>query len=237
MKRERVEIPLVNVRWSSPRRLGLVVHSDGSTPEVQHRSTPLQLTWTHDPVKILGIHFSYDEKQNNYHNFAIKIQILQTNLDLWKSRNLTLFGKGLIIKSIGLSQLVYLASNLNVPIDFTSDTQKKLFSFFWKNKKDKIKGECVYEDYEKGGIRMPNLDFVLKALRLAWLPRLLNPVKQNWKSIPYHFFRKFGGLNFFVKMQLQPKVSIDPKLPIFMKIYCLSSSKLNLGLNKKMNRR
>ena len=61
----------------------------------KNRSTPLQLTWTRDPVKILGIHFSYDEKQNNYHN-----------LDL-NQENLTLFGKVLIIKSIGLSQLVY----------------------------------------------------------------------------------------------------------------------------------
>ena len=113
-----------------------------------NRSTPLQLTWTRDPVKILGIHFSYDEKQNNYYDFLIKIQILKTNLDLWKSRNLTdsgvtLFGKVLIIKSLGLSQLVYSASNLNVPIDFINDTWKKLFSFLWKNKKDKIK-ENVY---------------------------------------------------------------------------------------------
>ena len=90
----------------------------------KNRSIPLQLTWTRDPVKILGIHFSYDEKQNNYYNFAIKIQKLQTNLDLWKSRNLTLFGKVLIIKSLGLSQLVYSASNLNVPIDFINDSQK-----------------------------------------------------------------------------------------------------------------
>ena len=35
---------------------------------------------------------------------------------------------------------------------------------------------------------MPNLDLMLKALRLAWLPRLLNPAKQNWKSIPDYFF-------------------------------------------------
>ena len=143
----------------------------------KNRSTPLQLTWTRDPVKILGIHFSYDEKQNNYYNFAIKIQKLQTNLDLWKSRNLTLFGKVLIIKSLGLSQLVYSASNLNVPIDFINDTRTKLFSFLWKKKADKIKRECLYQDYGKGGIRMPNLDLMLKALRLAWLPRLLNPAK------------------------------------------------------------
>ena len=34
---------------------------------------------------------------------------------------------------------------------------------------------------------MPNLDLMLKALRLTWLPRLLNPAKQNWKSIPDYF--------------------------------------------------
>ena len=31
-------------------------------PKKNHSSTPLQLTWTRDPVKILGIHFSYDQK-------------------------------------------------------------------------------------------------------------------------------------------------------------------------------
>ena len=102
------------------------------------RSTPLQLTWTRDRVRILGIHFSYDEKQNNYYNFAIKIQKLQTNLDIWKSRNLILFGKVLIIKSLGLSQLVYSASNLNVPIPGRSSSAS-----FGRTKRIKSK-ENVY---------------------------------------------------------------------------------------------
>ena len=38
---------------------------------------------------------------------------------------------------------------------------------------------------------MPNLDLTLKALRLAWLPKLLNPAKQNWKSIPHYFFENW----------------------------------------------
>ena len=83
---------------------------------------------------------------------------------------------------------------------------------------------------------MPNLDLVLKALRLAWLPRLLNPVKRNWKFIPDNFFQKLGGLNFLLRCNYGPRY-LDPKLPIFIEIYCLSSSKLNLGLNKKMNGR
>ena len=146
------------------------------------------------PCQNIGNSLSYDEKQNNYYNFAIKIQKLQTNLDIWKSRNLILFGKVLIIKSLGLSQLVYSASNLNVPIDLINDTRKKVFSFLWKNKKDKIKRECLYQEYGKGGIRIPNLDLMLKALRLAWLPRLLKVFRYNFsEAIPIFFNRLKSG--------------------------------------------
>ena len=100
---------------------------------------PLQLKWLRNPVKILGIHVSYDEKGNNQHNFNHKLQKLQTNLDLWRARDLTLFGRVLIIKSLALSQLIYSASNLNVPHEITSIIKSKLFKFLWKNKKDKIK--------------------------------------------------------------------------------------------------
>ena len=55
---------------------------------------------------------------------------------------------------------------------------------------------------------------MLKALRLAWLPRLLDRAKQNWKSIPDHFFSKTGRSQLFVKMQLRSKVS-RPKTTYF----------------------
>ena len=80
----------------------------------KNKTKPLQLQWVNEPVKILGVYFSYDENKNKLYNFDLKIQKLQTKLDLWKARNLTLFGKALIIKSLGLSQIVYAASNVNV---------------------------------------------------------------------------------------------------------------------------
>ena len=91
------------------------------------------------PVRLLGIHVSYDKKGNNELNFNLKIRKLQTNLDMWRSRDLTLFGKVLIIKSWGLSQLIYSASILNVPEEVARTVKTKLFSFLWKNKRDKIK--------------------------------------------------------------------------------------------------
>ena len=66
-------------------------------------------------MKILEIHFSYDEERNNEFNFMQKVQRLQTKLDMWSARDLTIFGRAMIIKTLGLSQLVYSASNLAVP--------------------------------------------------------------------------------------------------------------------------
>ena len=37
------------------------------------KSNPLQLKWLRNPVKILGIHVSYDKKGNNQHNFYHKL--------------------------------------------------------------------------------------------------------------------------------------------------------------------
>ena len=37
----------------------------------KNRSYPLQLKWLHSPVRLLGIHVSYDEKGNNELNFKV----------------------------------------------------------------------------------------------------------------------------------------------------------------------
>ena len=72
--------------------------------------------------------------------------------------------------------------------------KKRLFSFLWKNKRDKIKRVGLYQNYDKGGLRMPDLECMIKALRMAWIPRLLKEGHQNWKTVPDHFFKRYGGL-------------------------------------------
>ena len=179
----------------------------------KNKSNPLQLKWLHNPVKILGIYVSYDENGNKQMNFNLKLQKLQTNLDMWRARDLTLFGRVLIIKSLGLSQLVYSASNLTVPQEITPIIKTKLFNFLWKNKRDKIKRAGLYQDRGKGGICMTDVETMIKALRLAWIPRLLTPEIRNWKTIPDYYLRKFGGLNFLLRCNYDVKY-IDG-LPLF----------------------
>ena len=87
---------------------------------------------------------------------------MQTNLDLWRARDLTLLGRVRIIKSLALSQLVDSLSNLNIPQEITPIIKTKLFKFICKNKKDKIKREGLYQDRDKGGIRMVDAETMIK---------------------------------------------------------------------------
>ena len=125
---------------------------------MNNKNKPLNISWFHCPVKILGIHFSYDAKGNNELNFSQKIRKLQTKLDMWSARDLTIFGRAMILKILGLSQLVYSASNLVVPQGTVDSVKTKLFRFLWRNKKDKIKRSGLYQDQDREGIRMTDTD-------------------------------------------------------------------------------
>ena len=111
----------------------------------------------------------------------------------------------MIIKALGVSSLIYSASNINVPNDTAGNVKRRLFSFLWKNKRDKIKREGLYQDYDDGGLRMTDIETMIKALRLAWIPRLLQNGQSNWKFAPDHFLNTYGGLRFLLTCNYQKK--------------------------------
>jgi len=57
---------------------------------------PLNLNWTKEPARALEIFVSYDKNANEKRNFTLKVRKLNTNLQIWRSRNLRLFGRVLI---------------------------------------------------------------------------------------------------------------------------------------------
>ena len=59
-----------------------------------------------------------------------------------------------ILKSLGLSQLIYSSSILNIPDGFANLVKTKLFKFLQKNKRYKIKRSRLYHNLDKGGLCM-----------------------------------------------------------------------------------
>ena len=92
----------------------------------------------------------------------------------------------------------------------------KLFNFLWKNKKDKIKREVLFQEMRQGGLKFPNFAITVIALRLSWIGRLLekNPSTDVWNAIPNAFFEKYGGLNFLLKCNYNTK-KLDKSVPLF----------------------
>ena len=79
-------------------------------------------------------------------------------------------------------------SNIDVPKEVIPDVQRRLFKFVWNNKQDTIKRTSLYQDFEKGGLPMPDIETINKALKLAWIPRLLTTGNFTWRTVPEFFF-------------------------------------------------
>jgi len=95
---------------------------------------------------------SYNKDKNNEQNVFNKIRKMKTKFNLWLTRDLTLYGRTLLTKIIGISQLIYTASMLSVPETVIKNTPALLFNFFGKNKNDKVKRDVIYQPLSKGGL-------------------------------------------------------------------------------------
>ena len=169
-------------------------------------------------MRALGIFTSYNEQDNDKKNVARKIDNLNIKLDLWRGRKLSLFGKCLITKTLGISQIVYSASMLDISPNDTSRIKKSIFSFIWNKKPDKIKRNIMCQDYINGRLRAPDPDILFKSLRLTWISRLLildETTTESWKSVPSYFFKKYGGLNFLLRCNYDFKFLEKSGIPIF----------------------
>ena len=76
------------------------------------KDKPFGFKWPQEPVYALGIHFTYDLRQAITLYFGEKLCSLEKTLNNWKKINLTLIGKINIVKTIGLSKLLYCSSVL-----------------------------------------------------------------------------------------------------------------------------
>ena len=116
--------------------------------------------------------------------FFIKIQKMETKLNVWLSRDLTLMGRTLLVKALGISKIVHSASMLCVPEEVIKRVQEKLFSDLWRNKKDKIERTVMYQTPCRGDLNFPNVRTTVKAFRLSWIGRLLSESSEAWKESP-----------------------------------------------------
>ena len=114
------------------------------------------IKWTNEPVKCLGIYFGRDKELIEKMNWKPKLESLHKTLQNWQKRKLTYYGKITIIKTLGISKLLYNA-NCFVPDYVIKTSNKYLFSFLWGSQKEKVKRDTVISYMENGGLNITSL--------------------------------------------------------------------------------
>ena len=66
-------------------------------------------------IKILGVHFSYNEQLAENMNFVETVEQVEKLLGIWSHRSPTLYGRIVSFKALALSKIVYGASMVVVP--------------------------------------------------------------------------------------------------------------------------
>ena len=94
-----------------------------------NKTNPLGLKWPDEPIKVLGVFYSYDEKLLREKNFLENLDIIKNLIQIWASRGLSLYGKGTIIKALVIPKMVYLISLIPTPEVVVTELNRILYKF------------------------------------------------------------------------------------------------------------
>ena len=155
---------------------------------------------------LLGIKYNLDTENFLDLNFENKAQEFENALNIWNTRNLTIYGKNCVIKSLALSKLVHLFSAIpNPPDSFFTRLQKACFNFIWSGKGERIKRTTMYNSYENGGFKITNIKHFCAAQKVTWIKRLLNDqLTAEWKTLFLSTIERFGGNIIWLSNELKP---------------------------------
>jgi len=126
---------------------------------------------TVEKMKICGLIYATDLNEEYEFNVNEKIKKLTTKIRIWSSRNLTMEGKALIVKTFGLSQLIYNMQVYGFEKSELINVERIIFKFLWSTKDnengiDRIKRAIMKNSYEEGGMKITDVESLNSALKL-----------------------------------------------------------------------
>ena len=137
---------------------GLVINSSKLTECGSGRlEIKLGIKWPDEPIKALGVYYSYDIKLLHEKNFIERLDSLKKRINIWSSRGLSIYGKVTIIKSLIIPKFVFISWLLTVLKEIVKELNQMIFKFLWKGT-NKVTRLSTINEYENGGLKMIDLE-------------------------------------------------------------------------------
>lgn len=159
---------------------------------------PDNIKWCNKPLRVLGIYVGWNLIEANEVTFKEKITNIKKLLNSWKARKLTLNGKVLIIKSLAISQIIYLLNLLPFPDDINKELESAIYEFLWNSKTHKVKKSVMIQNFKDGGYKMIDLRTLNITQKLKWIKLYLNGHDCQWRCL-MEAFVNVKNLNIFLR--------------------------------------
>ena len=101
------------------------------------------------PERMLGIPIGINVDYTDFWNGLIFK--LNSKLNIWKHRDLSFEGKAHLIKSTGISQLVFAMDMIHIEDKFVNEIDKIVWQFLWSEKKCTVKRDICTLPRDMGG--------------------------------------------------------------------------------------
>ena len=146
-----------------------------------------EISWTDTYVKTLGINHGYHIPEEEA--WMEKIKKMKNCIQVWKSRDLTLKGKILIIKTFLISQINYELEMKPIPKNIVKEIDKILWNFLWDGKQPLVNKQTMCLEIENGGLSMINLNTFIEAKHIKIIHKIVNAETQHWNMIGKHWIK------------------------------------------------
>ena len=184
----------LNVEKTEILKLNVVSTNNAFVPEIINIGS-CNIT-TIESIKICGITLSNNEECEYKKNVLDKIVKLEQQLIRWLPRCLTVEGKLLIVKTFGLSQLIYSMQMYKFKSTDLNKIEAIIFKFLWNRKwlgaaPDRIKRAYLKLPYQNGGLNAPDVKIMDKALKVKQFIRAMGS-RHSIKYIQMYLLERCG---------------------------------------------
>ena len=142
------------------------------------------VTWTSDPINVLGVKITTDETQVEQINYHDIIEKMKSILLKWSKRSMSLFAKIIIVNTLIASLFVYKMTVLpTMTPELLTKINKEISKFIWNGRRPKIKESVLKMQKSEGGAGLVDLEIKDKALKISWVKILAE--EENLEKIVY----------------------------------------------------
>jgi len=162
---------------------------------------------------------------------------IESSFKQWSKRKLTLTGRSLITKALGLSRVVYLSFAISIPSSILKKLNSLIWKFIWNGKRDKVARATTMQPLTRGGLNCFHIPSFISSFHLKMLQRIISRPDQPWTHYwIYRLERSSQDWKLSLSDLLISKIpSSHLDLPDFWKSALLALQQLNPSFQHRPN--